>query len=344
MPYVMKKRKHIISKVKSKYWARSHKYGIRIPKSVKEAFAIDEEEGNHFWRDAIMEEMRKIKKDAVKVYDDDPSKLVGYQQITGHILFDVKLGENFRRKARYVADGHKTDPPSSVTYSSVVSRESVQVCFTVAALNGLDILTADIENAYLTAPCREKCWLRAGPEFGSDEGRVMIVTRALYGLKSSGAAFRAFLATRLDEIGFVPSEADPDVWMRRAVKPDGEHYYEYILCYVDDIMSVSNDPIRPLKQIQEKFKFKKDKMVPPDIYLGGNIEKKLINDHDAWTLCSRDYVKAAVETITTAAEKRGLESAINQKYLCMPLTILNWTCQRNYKGKILLYTKRSLGS
>ena len=172
----------------------------------------------------------------------------------------------------------------------------------------------------------------------------MIVTRALYGLKSSGAAFRAFLATRLDEIGFVPSEADPDVWMRRAVKPDGEHYYEYILCYVDDIMSVSNDPIRPLKQIQEKFKFKKDKMVPPDIYLGGNIEKKLINDHDAWTLCSRDYVKAAVETITTAAEKRGLESAINQKYLCMPLTILNWTCQRNYKGKILLYTKRSLGS
>ena len=171
VPYVMKKRKQIISKIKSKYWSRTHKYGIRIPKSVKEALEIDEQEGNHCWRDAIMEEMKKIKQDAVMVYDGNPKRLVGYQQITGHIIFDVKLGENFRRKARYVADGHKTDPPSSVTYSSVVSRESVRICLTIAALNGLDILTADIENAYLTAPCREKCWLRAGPEFISDEGK-----------------------------------------------------------------------------------------------------------------------------------------------------------------------------
>ena len=46
-----------------------------------------------------MEEMKKIKQDAVMVYDGGPNKLVGYQQITGHIIFDVKLGENFRRKA-----------------------------------------------------------------------------------------------------------------------------------------------------------------------------------------------------------------------------------------------------
>ena len=156
-----------------------------------------------------------------------------------------------------------------------------------------------------------KCWLRAGPEFGSDEGKVMIVTRALYGLKSSGASFRAFLATRLDEIGFVPSEADPDVWLRQAVKPDGEHYYEYVLCYVDDIMSILYEPSRALKQIQEKFKLKKDKMSPPEIYLGGNITKQIINDHEAWTLCSRNYVKAAIDTITKAATKRGI--TINHK-------------------------------
>ena len=311
VPYVLKKRKQIISKVKSKYWLRTHKYGIRIPKSVKEAFQIDKEEGNTYWTDAIHAEMEKIKRDAVKVHDGSPTSLVGYQQITGHIIFDVKLGENFRRKARYVADGHRTETPSSVTYSSVVSRESVRICLTIAALHGLDILTADIENAYLTAPCREKCWLLAGPEFGSDMGKVMIVKRALYGLKSSGAAFRSFLATRLDEIGFVPSEADPDVWLRRAAKPDGEHYYEYILCYVDDIMSISYEPERPLKQIQERFKFKKDKMVPPEVYLGGNIEKKTINGHDTWTLCSLNYVKAAIETITKAAVKRGIK--VNHK-------------------------------
>ena len=37
VPYTLKKRNLIISKVKSKYWHRTHKYGIRIPKSVEEA-------------------------------------------------------------------------------------------------------------------------------------------------------------------------------------------------------------------------------------------------------------------------------------------------------------------
>ena len=73
----------------------------------------------------------------------------GYQEISGHIIFDVKLGEGFRRKARFVGDGHKTKTPSSVTYSSVVSRDSVRIILMVAALNDLDIQGADIENAYL---------------------------------------------------------------------------------------------------------------------------------------------------------------------------------------------------
>ena len=45
-PYVFRKRNRIISKVKSKYWQRTHKYGIRVPHSVKEAIAIDQANGN----------------------------------------------------------------------------------------------------------------------------------------------------------------------------------------------------------------------------------------------------------------------------------------------------------
>ena len=100
--------------------------------------------------------MRKIE-DAFELYGGDPSKLVGYQKITTHFIFDIKLGENFRRKARLVADGHKTKSPKSVTYSSVVSRDSVRICLLLAALNDLEVQAADIENAYLTADCREKC-------------------------------------------------------------------------------------------------------------------------------------------------------------------------------------------
>src|SRR6056300_974951 len=100
----------------------------------------------------------------------------------------------------------------------------------IAALNGLDLQAADIQNAFLTAPNLEKCFMIAGPEFLDEQGKVFIVKRALYGLKSAPAAFRSFLAQNIEDLGFFPTEADPDVWMRPAVKPNGQEYYEYILC------------------------------------------------------------------------------------------------------------------
>ncbi len=41
--------KRIIQKVKSRYWQRTHKYGIRLPKIVAEALALDKENGNTLW-------------------------------------------------------------------------------------------------------------------------------------------------------------------------------------------------------------------------------------------------------------------------------------------------------
>ena len=98
VPHTLKKAQAILSKVKSKYWDRTHKYGIRIPKSVKEAYAIDMENGDKYWINAIKEEMEKIK-GAVRVHNGSVGDLVDYQQITGHMIFNIKLGEGFRRKA-----------------------------------------------------------------------------------------------------------------------------------------------------------------------------------------------------------------------------------------------------
>ena len=221
VPKVLKKRNRIISKLKSKYWLRTHKFGIQIPKSVEEAKELDRKNGNTLWWDAICKEMRNVRP-GFQVWEKSESEIpIGYQQIRCHIVFDVKMGENFRRKARFVAGGHLTETPASLTYSSVVSRDSVRIALLIAALNDLNISACDIQNAYLTADCREKIWFRAGPELGSEEGTIMIIKKALYGLKSSGAAFRAHLAETLYDIGFKPSKADPDFWMRQAVKPDG---------------------------------------------------------------------------------------------------------------------------
>ena len=50
-----------------------------------------------------------------------------------HMIFDIKMGGKFTIKSRLVADGHTIAPPSSITYSSVVSRESVRIAFIIAS-------------------------------------------------------------------------------------------------------------------------------------------------------------------------------------------------------------------
>ena len=58
-------------------------------------------------------------------YDGDIDDIVVYQFFKCHMIFDVKMGEKFCRKARMVSGGHMTTSPSLLTYSSVVSRDSV---------------------------------------------------------------------------------------------------------------------------------------------------------------------------------------------------------------------------
>jgi Reverse transcriptase (RNA-dependent DNA polymerase) len=155
-------------------------------------------------------------KSAFLILSDNEKVPTGYQSIKCHMIFDVKL--DFTRTARFVAGGHMTETPASLTYSLVVSRESVQIAFLLAALNDLEVLSADIGNAYLNADCRKKVYLTAGPELGSHAGKNVIIVRVLYGLRSSGAAWQAHLAQSMIDIGFKPCVADPDVWMRAATR------------------------------------------------------------------------------------------------------------------------------
>ena len=125
--YVLKKSYCIVSKTASKYWQKTHKYGVRIPKLVKEALQIDKANGDTKWWDAIVQDMGNVRP-AFQVHEGAKADLpIGYQQIKCHIIFDVKVGKKFRRKARLVGGGHMTEAPPLITYSSVVSRESLHL-------------------------------------------------------------------------------------------------------------------------------------------------------------------------------------------------------------------------
>ena len=59
---------------------------------------------------------------AVEAFEGNKEDLpIGFQKTTCHMIFDIKLGDNFRRKDRLVGGGHHTVAPESVTYLSVVS-------------------------------------------------------------------------------------------------------------------------------------------------------------------------------------------------------------------------------
>ncbi len=106
---ILRKRDRIIAKVKSRYWKTTDKFGIELPKTVEEAFAIDKRNGTDHWRRAIEKEMAKIRgMGPFEVYDkarpkdiqSGKRKLSGYSEIRCHMVFTSK--------ARFVANGNQT--------------------------------------------------------------------------------------------------------------------------------------------------------------------------------------------------------------------------------------------
>lgn len=167
---------------------------------------------------------------AFQILENDEATPVGWKPATGHIIFDVKM--NFTRKARWVIDGHKFKDPDGSTCAGVVSRESVKTALTYAALNELDVCAADIRNTYLQETSSQKDYIICGPEFGlKNQGKRDLIRRALYGGKAVGGDLRNHLRACMKDLNFVSCLADPDIWMRPAIKSYNTPYYEYLLCY-----------------------------------------------------------------------------------------------------------------
>jgi Reverse transcriptase (RNA-dependent DNA polymerase) len=300
VPKVIKRRDRNVFKVKArKFIQRTHKFGIEVPKTIKRALEIDKETGTDFWFQAICTEMKNNASafDILELVENGGIVPPGYTKITCHMIFDIKM--DFTRKARFVAGGHLTDPPKESVYSSVVSRESVRLFFLIAALNDLNILACDIQNAYLNAGTKERNWFVAGLEFGPQHvGKPVLIVKALYGLRSSGAQWREHMATTLRTAGFVSCKADADVWLRPAVKIDGTKYYEYVLCYVDDILCGSEHPQKFMDYLATAYTLKKGSVVEPTIYLGADVKKFTTRiDSSAWGISSDTYVKRAVAEV-----------------------------------------------
>ena len=270
---------------------------------MRRSLEFDKECGNTLWQDAINKEMANVKV-AFKVLPDGVKEPIGHQYMDCHLIYEIRL-DGFRRKARLVAGGHMTEAPAVMTYASVVSRETVHIALTIAALNDLEVKASDVQNAYLTGPCAERIYTRLGPKFGPDQGRLAVIVRALYGLKSAGASFGRHISDCMRTMGFEPCKADPDLWFRLATRPDdGFKYYDYVLLYVDDCLAISHNAIAVLEQLDKYFQMKPGSIGDPDIYLGAKLRSvRLNNGVRCWSMSSAKYVQEAVHNMEDYIEK-----------------------------------------
>ncbi len=236
-------------------------FGIRVPMNYREAMALDKANGNKLWHDAIQKELDQIKEYETFITHSSNTPPEGYQFVCVHFVFAVK--HDLRRKARLVAGGHMTNPTNEEAYSSVVTIKGMRMCILLAELNNLEIMAGDVGNAYLEAKTREKIYIRAGPEFGDLEGRILIINKALYGLRTSGARYCEHFADYLRAKGWNQSRADPDIWMK-----DKGNHWEYICTYVDDLLVMSKNPKEFMDELQLTFKMKG--IGPPTYHLGAD--------------------------------------------------------------------------
>ena len=265
------------------------KYGVEVPKDTAHAQALDEANGNALWKEAADKEIASLLTLGCFDFrspDDDPGKEFQYVKLT--MIYEVK--QDGRRKARLVAGGHLVDPRGVNTRSTVVKGVSVRLLDLIAHRDKLKIVCGDVGNAFVTAPCLEKVYSRAGPEFGEQQDAVMILVKALYGLRSSSRAFRGHFADFLKSLGFRSCRYDHDVWMRLR---DDHSGYDYLCTHVDDFKIVAADPDRWIEHIKAVFHLKS--VGPPSYYLGNDYTWS--PSEEAWVLGCSTYIKERIRRL-----------------------------------------------
>ena len=120
--------------------------------------------------------------------------------------------EDFRRKACLVAGFHVSPTLEGITCSSLVTRETVLIALTMAAIHHLEAKASEILNTYVRALNRKKKWTVLGPKFGTGAAMSAIIVRKSHGPKSTGASIKAHLTCCMQELGYESCKADPYLW------------------------------------------------------------------------------------------------------------------------------------
>lgn len=263
----------------------------------------EEEQDDRYWHDAIKAEIKAhVKNGTWRIIkrEKDNMKLIDFKMI-----LKMKAGpqNTEKKKARLVARGFRQRPGIDYdeTYSPVAKLSSVRAIIAMSVEENLKLNQMDVVTAYLNGKLDKKIIMKMPDyleeyvsEIMVEESRnddltvfskakkmledlksikgekVCLLERALYGLKQSGRQWYLELDKELKNMDFVPTDADPCVYVLRkgGVKV-------VIAIYVDDLL-IAYSCDRKLAQIKtilnEKFEMKD--LGEPELLLGMQIQRQ----------------------------------------------------------------------
>jgi Reverse transcriptase (RNA-dependent DNA polymerase) len=177
--------------------------------------------------------------------------------------------------------------PLESVYSGFVSICGIRIVLFLAELNNLELWATVIGNAYLESFTSEKVYIVKAPEFREHEGHILIISKALYGLQSSGALWHDRFSDCISELDFFPCKPEPDIWIRR----NGD-LYDYVAVYVDDLAIAMKIPKEFDDILENVHQFKTKGTGPVSFHLGMEF---LHEDDKTFSLSSTKYIEKLVK-------------------------------------------------
>lgn len=219
------------------------------PYSVTEALKVTD------WRKAMLEEMASIEGNKTWSLVDLPK---GHRAIGLKWLYKLKrneLGAVIKHKARLVAKGYVQQQGIDFeeVFAPVARMETVRVLLAVAAHHGWPIHHMDVKSAFLNGDLAEEVYVTQPPGFTAkgEEGKVLKLHKALYGLRQAPRAWNVKLDKSLGKLGFTRCKTDHALYTR---KKGGQRVVVGV--YVDDLLIIGeSDPqiIEFKKEMKKEF-------------------------------------------------------------------------------------------
>ncbi|CAI7877888.1 unnamed protein product, partial [Closterium sp. NIES-53] len=155
-------------------------------------------------------------------------------------------------KACYVVQGfsQRQGVDYLQTFSPTPKMTTLRVLLHVAAQRDYELHSLDFSTPFLQGNLHEEIWLRRPPGFTGSfpTGTQWSLRRPVYGLRHAPREWHDTLRTTLAALGFVPSTADPSLFLRT----DTSLPPFYVLVYVDDVVFATAD-IEALTLVKSKL-------------------------------------------------------------------------------------------